>query len=642
MMTHRHPSTALIIYLLVTFSSALLLAQTSSTASPHQEPASGIPLFKEKVRRVLVDVVVRDSDGRPLHGLSARDFSVGEDRKVQHVLSFEEYKLDSPSISLPPSSPALPRDTFINVPATPQRGPLYVVLYDMVNMEQEDQITARQQVLKFIQNKPAGTRFAIFVNSDGLHLIQGFTDSKERLFSVLDPHSAAPHLPMSFLMSRNYGQGDAISAMQVLTYIGTFLNGLPGRKNLLWLSGRFPVSLYPRDGDPQDLRDDMRRELDALTRGQVAVYPVNVRGVVTNPEGALTGITPFSGANSVESVQQTSSGGGTQGTNAPAASGTAPGGAPDRSTAAGRTANGLQASGASSSLAEGYMVENDLATATGGQAFHSNNDLKSALSEAVEGGANYYSLSYSPSNPNYNGSLRQIRVTLQRPGYHLAYRRSYYADDPEAPIPAKRTEKQGEQEGVPNVDTTNARERPLYAGLAYGAPLLSDLIFKVRIRAEGLPSPASPEQLVHLAKQPAYVRPKHGAASEKLRKGLQVQRYALYYLISAQQIKVGTNKPLPLEFAAVAFNSEGAALNGVFETASEDTSSDSPSHPKNNVFRAMQELDVPVGATSIRVAVRDILTDRVGALEIPLPIPPEVQSSSSIQSPAEAKQVNQR
>jgi hypothetical protein len=40
---------------------------------------------------------------------------------------------------------------------------------------------ARQQILKFIRNKPEGTRFAIFVSTDKLRLVQGFTADKDLL-----------------------------------------------------------------------------------------------------------------------------------------------------------------------------------------------------------------------------------------------------------------------------------------------------------------------------------------------------------------------------------------------------------------------------------------------------------------------------
>ena len=254
----------------------------SNQAQSEKKGVPPTPVFKSTVRRVAVDVVVRGSDGKPVRGLNSKDFSVFEDGKPQPIVSFDVYEFDKPSISRPTDAPALPSNTFVNIPAAPERGPLYVFLYDMVNMEVEDQIPARQQILKFIDSKPAGTRFAIWVNSDELSLVQGFTSDKKLLYAALDPEHPVPHVPRSFLLSRNYGKGDTLSTMSVLTHIAAFLNGLPGRKNLIWMAGLFPVTLYPTPGDPQDLRDDIKRELDELTRAQVAVYPVNIRGVVAN------------------------------------------------------------------------------------------------------------------------------------------------------------------------------------------------------------------------------------------------------------------------------------------------------------------------------------------------------------------------
>ncbi|SPE25537.1 exported hypothetical protein [Acidobacteriia bacterium SbA2] len=610
---------------------ALLAAQTNSNQSGSQKrPESGVLVLKQKVRRVLVDIVVRDSNGKPVHGLTAKDFSVTEDGRSQNVVSFEEYKLDAPSIALPPNAPSQKPNVFVNVPKAAERGPLYVILYDMVNMEVEDQITARQQVLKFIRGKPAGTRFAIYVFSDELRLVQGFTDDRDSLFAALDPHNPKPHVPQSFLLSRNYGYGDAISTMHVLTRIGEFLEGLPGRKNLIWMAGTFPVALYPHEGDPQDLRDDIRRELNELARAQAAVYPVNIRGVVLNPEGALTGLTPYGGSASVEPLPQGSTGGGLA---TPAANGTTPGGSPDRSTAAMRTGSNLQTSGASGSLASDYMVENDIATATGGKAFHSDNDLNAALTEVTEDGGNYYLLSYAPTNPRYNGSLRKIHVGLDKSAYQLAYRRFYYADDPDAPV-SRRAKKEAGDDASEQV-AVNAQERPLYASLEYGAPLVHQLIFKVRLHAVGPPAQATPEQLEKLAQQPGFVRGKNKNPA-KLPKDLQLQKYAIYYGVVSKQVHLTDKRSIPLEFAAVAFDSEGRVLNGIFEQAAEDESlrPGQPPQPAESrepdVYRAMQELDVPVGATSIRVAVRDLSTDRTGAMEIPLPLPSEPSLSKSV------------
>jgi len=142
-----------------------ILAPAPAPALDPQEPAVAI---RQTVRRVLVDVTVRDSNGKPVHGLAAGDFSITEDKQPQRVLSFDAYDLDTPSLARKPNAPALPPNVFENVPASPEHGPLYVMLFDMVNMENEDEMSARAQVLKFIKSKPAGTRFCIFVTTDKL------------------------------------------------------------------------------------------------------------------------------------------------------------------------------------------------------------------------------------------------------------------------------------------------------------------------------------------------------------------------------------------------------------------------------------------------------------------------------------------
>jgi len=85
----------------------------------------------------------------------------------------------------------------------------------------------------------------------------------------------------------------------------------------------------------------------------------------------------------------------------------------------------------------GYATEDEIAVATGGHAFYSNNDLKDALTAATETGSSYYTLSYSPTNQNYDGQLRKLRVELSKHGYHLAYRRAYYGYNPDLPAPPR-------------------------------------------------------------------------------------------------------------------------------------------------------------------------------------------------------------
>ncbi len=166
----------------------------ASTTKLVGQPAPELPTeaqestltIRQTVRRVIVDVMVRDANGKPVHGLTANDFSITEDKQPQRILSFDVYDFDKASISRAPNAPPLPPGVFENIPKVPERGPLYVMLLDLVNTETTDQMTARQQVLKFIRSKPAGTRFAVFVTSDKLYLEQGFTDDKDLLYAAVN------------------------------------------------------------------------------------------------------------------------------------------------------------------------------------------------------------------------------------------------------------------------------------------------------------------------------------------------------------------------------------------------------------------------------------------------------------------------
>jgi len=587
---------------LLSFSWNFSPAQSSS----QQSPSTGDITFRTTVRRVIVDVVVRDSNNQPVHGLTARDFTVYEDGRPQTVLSFDVHDFNSPSISIPPNTPHLPPNSFVNIPATPERGPLYVILYDLVNTQVDDQIDARRQILKFINNKPSGTRFAIFVRTDSLYMVQGFTEDKNLLFAAMDPQNPKPHIPRVFLMSRNAGYGDPVSALDVLTKLGEFLEGIPERKNLIWMAGTFPLALFPRKEDPRDYRGEIQSEINSMTRAQVAVYPVNVRGVIVNPEGALTGAGPHMGV-----------GGASVGTSAsnPATSATDP----DN----GGMMQSVRMEGLGDSVANDYMVQTQLAKSTGGRATFSTNDVTAALEETTETDGNYYSLSYSPTNEKNEANRRSIAVKLDRPGYQLYYRRYYYTG---ALLSQTSIAKASDTPG-PSPEAGNSEEDALQANMKHGAPMLHDLLFSAHLRADGRPLRATAEQMSQLADQPAYFQTRHKDKPLKPLAPVDLQRYAIDYRVTdlALKSKSQGDKSLAFEFAAAAFDAENRMVNGVVNDAVADNSSGNESS-KSGVFRVRQQIDVPVNAAWIRIGVRDKLTNRIGTLEVQLPLVPESPS----------------
>jgi VWFA-related protein len=581
-----------------------------------QAPAGEVPTFHSTVRRVIVDVVVRDSNNKPVHGLKASDFVVAEDGHPQSVLSFDAYSLDSPSIALPPNAPHPPPNHFVNIPAAPERGPLYVILYDLVDIDKlEDQIDARRQFIKFIKSKPDGTRFAIFVRSDGLYLVQGFTSDKNLLFATLDPSNPKPHVPKIFMMGKNLGYGDPASMMNVLTQVTEFLDGVPGHKNLIWLASTFPLALAPRREDPREYEDQIINEINVLTRAQVAVYPINVGGVPVNPPGQLTGARPHGG-----NVNQMDSPAG----GAPGSGSVSNLSSPD---AAGMLSS-IQEQSYGDSMYSDYDVQKALADSTGGHAFYSTNDVTAALDEATDQGGNYYSLSYSPSNKDDSKVRRTIVVRLTEKGYKLSYRHFYFtsAFQPKTQLAASAADASATPPPPTDSDT-------LQPNMKHGAPMVHDLLFSAHIHAEGAPVKATPEQMAQLAEQPAYAVTRH---RDKPLAPVDLQTYSIDYRVTSPSLKseaAPAGKSPEYEFAVAAFDSESNMLNGVVNNASAEPSasqtSATPDPNKPGVVRVRQQLNVPVNAAWIRIGVRDKLTNRIGTLEVQLPLAPEAPSPSA-------------
>ncbi len=569
-------------------------ASSSSNRSNSSESGSNeqsLPVFRKSVHRVILDVVVTDGNERPVHGLSRDDFSVAEDGKPQRVLSFDVHDFDdAPEV---PEVPSLPENTFMNIPSAPERGPLYVILYDMVNMRMDDQGTARTQLLNFIADKPAGARFAIFVLSDGLRMVQGFTADKRELFAAMDPKAPRPHVPKVFLYGDNFGLGQIAVIRWAFTEIAHYLDSMPGRKNVIWFTGSFPASFLPTvdpdatagsstSTEATNYSDEIKEAVDAMARGQIAVYPVDVRGVVGTTVKANPGGT---------------------------------------------------ASSNSSTLYGSYATEDDIAIATGGHAFYSSNDVKAELIEATETGGCYYTLTYSPSNQNYDGQLRRLHVELAKHGYHLAYRREYYGYNPDAPVPAR-----GKHPRDPG--SAPAATDSLFANMQHGAPLTHQLLFKAHIRRVGAPARATPEQMESLfSGNAANFRQRDKNRLGKPRLPIELQTYAIDYTVVVYRPKaIARTQPFRMEVAAAAYDLEGAMLNARVENAAESIGDSGDAMPLDaaelkdgnvrSFHRAQQLFDVPVNAKSIRLAVHEVTTDRVGAMEVALPLAREPQTQA--------------
>jgi VWFA-related protein len=545
------------------------------------------PVFRLEVRRVPLDVVVTDKQGNPVRGLRKEDFVVKEDGKTQRVLSFD-FEDGSKTTFVPTQLPPPPANTFVNIPTTPERGPLYVLYYDMVNTSRENQMNFRRQLLEFVDHAAEGTRMALFANVAGLHMLQGFTSDHALLRAAIESTGPGPHLPKVFLYGDIYGSEDSGAALSNLRFLAEYLGGIPGRKNLLWMADNFPIPVGPRllgsltpthsgGSEVLDLselqREMMQHTYAAMMRSQVAVYPINLSGVIGPPDGDIV-----------------MRGGGDAVTN--------------------------------------FDYQDVIASATGGRAFHGDNKLDALLDKAVEHGSIYYSLTYSPTNIKYDGGQRNIQVTLaKKSGYTLNYRTIYYGVPDDEKQPAHKSDQLQARFVAAKTEDT------FYANIEHGAPMLHDLLFSAHVSIDGQPAMATAEQMLQLEDSPAFFRTRKKNHTLKPLTPVKIQKYVIDYGVMDAQLKptarIKGASPT-LEFAAAAYDADGRLLNSMLNEGQASGAAELNARPdakpdakSGALFHAAQELDVPPGAAFIRLAVRDKLNNRTGTLEIHLPLKQE-------------------
>ena len=71
-----------------------------------------------------------------------------------------------------------------------------------------------------------------------------------------------------------------LGTLDVLKFIADHLAQVPGRKNLLWMSGGFPLTFGYQWSVSENFAGDMDATIQALSDANVAVYPIDARGLV--------------------------------------------------------------------------------------------------------------------------------------------------------------------------------------------------------------------------------------------------------------------------------------------------------------------------------------------------------------------------
>jgi VWFA-related protein len=239
------------------WSQLLLAAAVVAAAQEKAAPASTGTVIKTETRVVLVDAVVTDKKGAYIRGLAAKDFKIWEDNKQQEIGSF--------SFEADPDSPTKSR-------------PKYMVLFfDNSSMDFGQQRQARDAAAKFIAANAGPNRLMAIANFTGtLRIDQNFTDDAARLQSVVSGTKIAMTSANSSVggpnLSRAERQFGITSGILALRSLARNLADVPGRKSLILLTGGFRLN--------SENMTELTALIDACNKSNVAVYPIDVRGLV--------------------------------------------------------------------------------------------------------------------------------------------------------------------------------------------------------------------------------------------------------------------------------------------------------------------------------------------------------------------------
>ncbi|HWZ42169.1 MAG TPA: VWA domain-containing protein [Candidatus Saccharimonadales bacterium] len=418
-------------------------------------------VVKSSTRLVAVDVVATDSKGAPVTDLKDTDFIVLEDGRQQRPGSFSFQRPGTASVQ---ASAQLPQNVVTNAPRGNSTS-LNIILLDRINGESRNRVYAQDRLVKYLESGNAIQPTAVYVLEKKLLLVHDFTSDTRVLKDALNnvrpsgvsrvvgiDVAASPYATVGDFHTNEHSIQATLSALKLLAKT---LAGYPGRKNLIWVSEAFPVSLTI-EGVPQGSSSNATL---AARAGAAIVSDSNSAAVVKeqNPPD----------------LQEASQGQAQAGAGVNVPLGASGSYAEELARIADALMDAhvalypIDAAGmgqANRIAAQSNM--RDMADRTGGRAFYNRNDIEVGIGSSIDDGSTYYSLSYYPDNKVWDGRFRRIEIKTSRPGVTLRYRLGYYALDPEASAARDSAELTQEFAHAMTFDA------PLFAGLRFQASVV--------------------------------------------------------------------------------------------------------------------------------------------------------------------------
>ena len=393
---------------------ALAAASAGAQQIGQNKPADAPDNFtlSVKVQLVIEAVVVKDKEGKPIQGLTAKDFTVTEDGVPQTVSICEHQNLAEEAKPLPASKSSdedlklykqLTRSQIAPETTGNERYKnrrLLALYFDMSAMAPGDQLRALTAAEQFIRTQMTTVDLVSILRYQGgsVDVLQDFSSDRNRLLSILDTmivgegQGSAETVDdaSSADTGAAFGQDDSEfnvfntdRQLSALETAAKMLGQLNEKKSLIYFASGLRLNGV-------DNQAQLHATVDSAIKAGVSFWPIDARGLVASA--------PLGDA--------------TQGS---------PGNA------------GMYSGAASIANTSNFQASQDtlyaLAGDTGGKALFDNNDLDHGIVLAQDAISDYYLLGYYATNTAKNGHFRRVKVSLaQNLEAKLNYREGYFAD----------------------------------------------------------------------------------------------------------------------------------------------------------------------------------------------------------------------
>lgn len=567
--------------------------------APAQDSAQQAPAFSVTTHEVLLDVVVTDG-GRPVKGLKASDFVVTEDGKSQTVASLEEHgSMGREATAKLLANPPLPPNTFSNYTPVANSNAYTVILLDSLNTRLDDQMSLRTILTKCVKQMKPLVPIAIFERDTKMHLVQGFTSDPQVLLVALESARNRPRMPTTVRGTKEEYTEYRLDAVSLnFAMLGRYLAAFPGRKNLIWFTGPLPGSemLEPMgdpfnddfrvlEGDPHDLTA-------ALTLSRVAVYPIDARGLEAAPI--------YSAA-----------------------------------------ANGVPAAGApvqfETRQAFQHLALDAVAESTGGVSYYNSNGMAEKIAEIEANGSDYYTLTYSTTNKNWDGGFRRIKIELNQSHAKLQYRQGYFAVDRSkdeqtqlekirqgAPAEGPAANGPGHEAKAPAASATNRGLKQTTETGKTSAPQKEG--FEEAMQLGAIP-PTEIIFVAHATRGTEVEQMKREASwpsDNFLRDAYKYKPFRMYTVnFTVDGTTLHPSKGADglwhgsVAFVTVVYDQTGENVNSKLTTINMDIDDDQYHEMMEHGLAEQHQIAVPVkGNYFLRLGVHSLTNDRIGALEV--------------------------